>query len=216
VTERLTRTEISAGVTGHGWRLVLGVARASVPVPSLADAVEAAAVVVAAAGPDADEHLWLDVRADRLVMSVQSRAIDWLTASDIELVGRITGALAQRGLVPAPAAAQLLEVGIDALDIPAVRPFWRAVLGYVDEAGALVDPHGHGPAFWFQRMDAPRPQRNRIHIDVSVPHDEAADRIAAAVAAGGTLLSDAEAPAFWVLADPEGNEACVTTWQGRD
>jgi 4a-hydroxytetrahydrobiopterin dehydratase len=27
---------------------------------------------------------------------------------------------------------------------------------------------------------------------------------------------DAEAPAFWVLADAEGNEACITTWQGRD
>jgi 4a-hydroxytetrahydrobiopterin dehydratase len=25
-----------------------------------------------------------------------------------------------------------------------------------------------------------------------------------------------QAPAFWLLADPEGNEACVTTWQGRD
>ena len=25
-----------------------------------------------------------------------------------------------------------------------------------------------------------------------------------------------EAPAFWVLADPEGNEACICTWQGRD
>ena len=65
-------------------------------------------------------------------------------------------------------------------------------------------------------MDASRSQRNRIHVDVSVPHDEAAHRIAAALAAGGRLLSDAEAPAFWVLADPEGNEACVTTWQGRD
>ncbi len=46
--------------------------------------------------------------------------------------------------------------------------------------------------------------------------DEAHQRIAATVAAGGTLVYDAEAPAFWVLADPEGNEACVTTWQGRD
>ena len=65
-------------------------------------------------------------------------------------------------------------------------------------------------------MDAPRPQRNRIHIDVDVPHDEARPRIDAAIAAGGRLLSDAAAPAFWVLADPEGNEACVCTWQGRD
>jgi 4a-hydroxytetrahydrobiopterin dehydratase len=65
-------------------------------------------------------------------------------------------------------------------------------------------------------MDEPRPQRNRIHLDVSVPHDEAPRRIDAALAAGGVLVSDAEAPAFWVLADAEGNEACITTWQGRD
>ena len=64
-------------------------------------------------------------------------------------------------------------------------------------------------------MDVARPQRNRIHVDVSVPHDGAQARLEAALAAGGRLLSDAEAPAFWVLADAEGNEACVTTWQGR-
>ena len=45
---------------------------------------------------------------------------------------------------------------------------------------------------------------------MSVPHDEAHQRIAATIAAGGTLIYDAEAPAFWVLADPEGNEACIT------
>lgn len=65
-------------------------------------------------------------------------------------------------------------------------------------------------------MDVPRPQRNRIHLDVDVPHDEAPARIAAALAAGGVLLSDGAAPAFWVLADTEGNEVCVCTWQGRD
>jgi len=37
-----------------------------------------------------------------------------------------------------------------------------------------------------------------------------------ALAAGGRLVSDAAAPAFWVLADAEGNEACICTWQGRD
>ena len=119
-------------------------------------------------------------------------------------------------------SVQVLEIGIDALDAAAIRPFWRTVLGYVDEPGwsgpwdGLIDPLGQGPAVWFQRMDAPRPQRNRIHFDVSVPHDEAESRIGAALAAGGTLINDARAPAFWVLADAEGNEACVTTWQGRD
>ena len=49
-----------------------------------------------------------------------------------------------------------------------------------------------------------------------MPHDVAEERIAAAIAAGGTLVSAARARAFWILADPEGNEACVCTWQDRD
>jgi len=65
-------------------------------------------------------------------------------------------------------------------------------------------------------MDAPRPQRNRIHFDVTVPHDVAEQRIADTIAAGGRLINDSEARAFWVLADAEGNEACVCTWQDRD
>jgi 4a-hydroxytetrahydrobiopterin dehydratase len=116
----------------------------------------------------------------------------------------------------------MLEIAIDALDIALVRPFWKALLAYTDEAWApapgdgLVDPLGQGPAIWFQQMDKPRPQRNRIHLDICVPPDEAPRRIQAALAAGGRLISDAEAPAFWVLADAEGNEACAITWQGRD
>ena len=43
-----------------------------------------------------------------------------------------------------------------------------------------------------------------------------ADRIAAATEAGGELVDDTFAPAFWVLADPQGNRACLTTWQGRE
>ncbi|MFI5895086.1 VOC family protein [Actinoplanes sp. NPDC051513] len=107
--------------------------------------------------------------------------------------------------VAASVAARAVEAcGADALDIPAVRPFWAAITG------------GEAPPIWFQQMDAPRPQRNRIHLDICVPHDEVPARIEAALAAGGHLVSDTYAPAFWVLADPEGNEACITTWQGRD
>jgi 4a-hydroxytetrahydrobiopterin dehydratase len=58
--------------------------------------------------------------------------------------------------------------------------------------------------------------RNRIHLDVDVPPERARLRIDSALAAGGALLSDDAAPSFWVLADPEGNEVCVCTWQGRD
>ncbi|HEX9517434.1 MAG TPA: VOC family protein, partial [Streptosporangiaceae bacterium] len=88
--------------------------------------------------------------------------------------------------------------------------------GHAGPLDAIVDPAGQGPAIWFQQMTEPRPQRNRIHVDISVPHDEASARLDAAPKAGGALMSDASAPAFWVLADAEGNEACITTWQGRD
>jgi 4a-hydroxytetrahydrobiopterin dehydratase len=120
--------------------------------------------------------------------------------------------------VPAdPTAVQSVQVTIDALVHPDVMPFWRAVLGYRQVGDEdLLDPHSQGPAFWFQQMDAPRPQRNRIHIDVWVPHDQAEARIAAAIAAGGHLVSDEHAPAWWTLADAEGNEADVATTMGRD
>jgi 4a-hydroxytetrahydrobiopterin dehydratase len=106
---------------------------------------------------------------------------------------------------------------MDALVHPDVMPFWRAVLGYRQVGDEdLLDPHSQGPAFWFQQMDAPRPQRNRIHIDVWVAHDQAEARVAAAIAAGGHLVSDEYAPAWWTLADAEGNEVDVDTWMGRD
>ena len=67
-----------------------------------------------------------------------------------------------------------------------------------------------------QPMDAPRPQRNRVHIDVWVPHDQAEARVAAAIAAGGRLVTDEHAPGWWTLADAEGNEVDVATWMDHD
>jgi 4a-hydroxytetrahydrobiopterin dehydratase len=227
--EELTRQEISDAVTGLGWRYVLGTVRTSVPVASLAQAAEVAGAAVAACGDAADECLWFDARPDRVVLTLQTLARAYVTPRDIKLAERVSTRLSGLGLATvadighgAPRSVQILEIAIDALDIASIRPFWRAVLGYVDEADRtgptdpLVDPVGQGPAIWFQQMDVPRPQRNRVHFDISVPHDEATHRLEAALAAGGRLVSDAHAPAFWVLADAEGNEVCITTWQGRD
>jgi 4a-hydroxytetrahydrobiopterin dehydratase len=218
---RPTRQQISDAVDPAGWRLVLGAIYTEVRAPSLVEATGAASVAVSAVGVDGQGHLTVDVRADRAALRLQSADVGVVTGRDIRLAHEVSGALATRGLQPTPGAVQTLEIAIDALDIPLVRPFWKAITRYVDEPGselqaALLDPSGRGPAIWFQQMDAPRPQRNRIHIDVDVPAEAARARIDAAIAAGGRLLSDAEAPAFWVLADPEGNEACICTWQGRD
>ncbi|WP_433215196.1 VOC family protein [Microtetraspora malaysiensis] len=227
--QKLSRREASDAVSHLGWRYLLGALRAAVPVGSLARAVEVAASAVAVCGDDADRHLRVDLRPDRVVLTLQSLDLAGLTARDIDLAHRISAAMHEGGLraepeigTGAPRSVQILEIAIDALDIAAIRPFWKAVLGYADEAGAdgpedpVIDPVGQGPAIWFQQMDQPRSQRNRIHFDICVPHDEASRRIEAALAAGGRLLSASRAPAFWVLADVEGNEACVTTWQGRD
>jgi len=225
----LSRQAASDAVSDQGWRYLLGSLSTSVVVDSLVQAAEVAARAVAACGSDADEHLRADLRPDRVVLTLQARDQAALTTRDVDLAHRLSATMQDLGLrtepdidTGAPRSVQLLEVCIDALDIAAVRPFWKAVLGYTDEAGAdgpedpIVDPVGQGPAIWFQQMDQPRPDRNRIHFDICVPHDEAARRIEAALAAGGRLVSASQAPAFWVLADIEGNEACVTTWQGRD
>ncbi len=226
--EVLTRTAASAAVEDIGWRYTLGTLSASVPVESMGEAALVAAGAVAACGERADAHLRLDLRPDRVELSLQTRGLAAVTSADTELADRISRALAAGGRRTAGATSaelarpvQMLEIAVDALDIPAVRPFWRAVLGYTDEPGggptdAIVDPAGQLPAVWFQQMDQPRPQRNRIHVDVTVAHDEAPARVRAALDAGGVLVSDAHARAFWVLADVEGNEVCVCTWLDRD
>jgi len=220
---KLSRQEASEAVTDLGWRLVLGEFRTEVLTGSLPLAADVAAR--AAAEPGADGHLRMDVRADRVILALQTPAVAWVTEQDIALARRITAVAEEFRLTTTAGggfgrrSVQALEIGIDAMDAAAIRPFWLAALEYIEErdgSGALVDPLGEGPAIWFQQMDAPRPQRNRIHLDISVPHDEAEARIRATLAAGGKVTYDAEAPAFWVLADAEGNEACITTWQGRD
>jgi 4a-hydroxytetrahydrobiopterin dehydratase len=228
---RLSRPEASAAVSGAGWRLILGRFMTEVLTGSLPLAADVAARAASVAG--ADGHLQMDIRGDRVVLSLRTAAIGWVTPRDAELAHRISAVVGEFRLTTQSGvddsgdsgsgrSVQVVEIGIDALDAALIRPFWKAVLGYADEPGnsgpgdALVDPAGQGPAVWFQQMDAPRPLRNRLHLDVSVPHDEVHQRLQAAIAAGGKLVYDAEAPAFWVLADPEGNEACITTWKGRE
>ncbi|GAA1862394.1 VOC family protein [Asanoa iriomotensis] len=222
----LTRQQASDAVGDQGWRFLVGELRTSVRVDSLTEAASAVTASAAACGPNADGHLRADVRADRVELTLQSLDRAAVTAHDVDLAHRITAALANAGLHTSPElntrSVQVVEIAIDALDIAAIRPFWRAVLGYTDEPGAdgpedaVIDPVGQGPTIWFQQMAEPRPQRNRIHFDIRVPHDESTTRIEAALTAGGRLLSSESAPAFWVLSDREGNEACITTWQGRD
>ena len=144
-----------------------------------------------------------------------------MTARDVERARRISALARDLGLRGDPSAAQFIgPIIVDALDIPAVMPFWRALLGYEHRPDSpdedLVDPLRRGPGVWFQQMDAPREQRSRMHVACWVAPELAEARVAAAIAAGGHLVTDEFAPAWWVLADSEGNEADVATTQRRD
>ena len=170
-----------------------------------------------------DHHAAVDLRYPGLVHVVSTtHYLDALTDRDVALARAVSALAAEQGLKSSPRDSMQLEVAIDAVDIDAVVPFWRTVLGYVPEhAGddepvrGLIDPEGIEPAVWFQQMTDPRAGRNRLHLDVHVPSDVAEERVAAAIAAGGRLVSDEAAPSYWVLADAEGNEACVCTWQDQ-
>ena len=91
--------------------------------------------------------------------------------------------------------------------------FWRAVLGYermADDNG--IDPLGQGSTVWMQDLDPAKPLRHAMHIDISVAREHAEARMQAAVAAGGRVVDDSEAPATWILADRAGNKVCIAAW----
>jgi len=200
------------------WRFILGGVEATFVFDSFGAGARFV-VECADAADAADHHPDMSLRYPGTVhIALNTHSTGGVTSLDTDLAAEYSRLAQIRGASAEPLMASTSEVAIDATDIDAIRPFWAAVLGYVeqrDTATVLVDPRGRGPTFWFQQMDEPRAERNNIHIDVAVPHDVAEQRVAAAIAAGGRLVSDARAKAFWILADPEGNEACICTWQDR-
>ena len=216
MTERVRPKEFHLAGGVDDWRVLGDGACAFFRTDSFAAGARLAAAIGELPGLDA-HHPDVDVRHDGVTVRLVTVTDDsyGLSERDVELAREISAVARTLGAPADPAAVQCVQVTIDALVRSDVMPFWRAVLGYRDrdEGGEdLIDPRGRGPMFWFQQMDAPRPQRNRIHIDVWVPHDQAEGRVAAAIAAGGRLVTDAHAPAWWTLADAEGNEADVCTY----
>jgi len=198
------------------WRVLANGVCAHFRTGSFATGVELVDVIGKLADA-ANHHPDVDLRYSGVTVGLMADEVDGLSQRDVELARQISAAARALGVPADPTAVQDVQVTIDALVAPEVRAFWRAVLGYREKGDEdLLDPRSRGPSFWFQEMDAPRPQRNRIHVDVFVPHDQAEARVAAAIAAGGHLVTDQHAPAWWVLADAEGNEACVASWMGRD
>ncbi|MEZ5342472.1 MAG: VOC family protein [Acidimicrobiales bacterium] len=205
------------------WRYLLGAIEATFVAGTFRDGA-AFVAEIATLADTADHHPEIALQYPGVVrIKLTTHSHRGLTSLDTGLAESISSVAEALGLRSEPTRAERIEVAIDAMDIDAIRPFWAAVLGYregpADPEGMvsdLVDPDAIGPGVWFQQMTEPRSDRNRIHFDISVPHDDAEGRVAAVLAAGGRLVSDDRAKAFWVLADAEGNEACICTWQDRN
>ena len=142
----------------------------------------------------------------------------WVTQQDIDMARRITGIARQNGLEPEPTAVTQLEMALDTAHEDGVAPFWSVLLtGSPDNKiyDSIFDPTGRVPSMWFQGTSEHETPRQRWHFDVWLAPEVADGRIAAAVAAGGSVFDDSHAPSFTVLADPDGNKVCICTCLDR-
>ncbi|GHJ36914.1 VOC family protein [Streptomyces sp. TS71-3] len=141
----------------------------------------------------------------------------WVTAQDVDMARTVSELARNQGLAPAPGEVAQVELALDTADSAAVAPFWAALLtsGAPHRSWEVLDPTSRVPNVWFQKTGAHEAPRQRWHVDLWLAPEAAGERIAAAVAAGGTVVDDSEAPSFTVLADPDGNKACVCTALGR-
>lgn len=174
---------------------------------------------IGALAEDANHHPDVDLRYPHVNVTLFSHDVFGVTSRDLDLARGISAAAADLGVRADPTATSVVEIALDTWDHEEIKPFWRAVLAMQDHPPydeELRDPSGQQPTLWFQRTDRHDEPRQRFHLDVRVAPEVAQERIEAALAAGGTLVSDEHAPRYVVLADAQGNKACVTTGLDRD
>ena len=181
----------------------------------LADAVHAAAEASLA------DHLEATLTPTHVDLRVATRLDGggiWVRPDDVTLARLLSDVAHRHDVTSVPAEVAQVELALDTADRARLAPFWAAVL--TGDAGALVgdtvfDATGQLPSMWFQGTEPHESPRQRWHLDLWVAPEVADARIAAAVAAGGTVVDDSEAPSFTVLADPDGNKVCVCTFLDR-
>jgi len=146
--------------------------------------------------------------------------VDWVTQRDVDLARRVTEIAAEQAVEADPASITTIELALDTAHAATIAPVWAALLTGSTEAKGrgtigddVRDATERVPILWFQDTDEHETPRQRFHIDVQVPYDIADQRIAAAVAAGAVIVDDSRAPWTTIIADPDGNKACVGTFQ---
>jgi 4a-hydroxytetrahydrobiopterin dehydratase len=216
--ERLSTQEIlDAGL--EDWRKLAQALHARYRITDYkagADFVVAVAAVADAAGHHPDLKMTYGVVDVSLCTHADGL---WVTQKDVDLARKVSDIARRNGLTPEPAAVTQLEIALDTANQAGVAPFWSVLLTGSPEnriLDSVIDPTNRVPCVWFQETDEDAVPRQRWHFDLWVAPEVAEERIAAAVAVGGRVVDDSEAPAFTVLADPDGNRVCVCTCLDRE
>jgi len=141
--------------------------------------------------------------------------VEWVTQRDVELARGISEVAAEHGARADTAGITNVELALDTAHEEQLAPFWSALLtGGQESRGRgtigndVRDAAGRVPYLWFQETEEHETPRQRFHVDVFVPQEHARQRITAALDAGGVVVSEGDG--FTILADPDGNKACVS------
>ncbi|WP_306233880.1 VOC family protein [Agrococcus beijingensis] len=140
--------------------------------------------------------------------------VEWVTQRDVDLARRISEIAADHRLDADPGAVSVIELGLDTARSATIAPVWAALLtgsgdaqGHGSPSDEIRDATGRVPNLWFG--DAGEDPQQRFHLEVYVAPEVADERIAAALAAGGTLVDDSKSPWLTVVADQDGNQGVV-------
>lgn len=193
------------------WVVLHSGATAVFRVPSLGEAARLADAVAQLPGL-AGSGVLITIADDQLAVRL-TRGVWRLDPGHVELARAISAVARQHAAVADRSRAHEVQLAVAAHPRCVDVGFWRAVLGYagLDDDNA-VDPLGHGSTVWMQELDDAKPLRHAMHVDVSVAREHVEGRLAAALAAGGRIVDESNAPAHWTLADRAGNRVCLCAW----
>ena len=221
MVERLTTSEFDRRTDLPDWRILLTRIEATFEAGSF-EAGAALVAAIAAAADAAGHHPDVDLRYPGLVhVTLSTHAAGGLTERDADLAATISALAAEAGARARPAPRRRSRSpSTPSTSTPSAvlagRPRLRggAAAGPAavtparpprHRAGGVVPADGRPPA-------AAQPHPHRRHGGRRRgrrPHGRRPRR-------RRRLLTDQYARSFWVLADPEGNEACICTWLDRD
>ncbi len=164
-------------------------------------------------------HVDLKLISDNAIYRDEEGAehvVEWVTQQDVDLARRITEIATDHDLDADPAAVSMIELGLDTAHSATIAPVWSALMtgdpesqGHGSPSDEIRDPTGRVPNLWFGDNEEEEGQRQRFHVEVYVAPEVADQRIAAAIAAGGTVVDDSHAPFLIVIADQDGNKGVL-------